>query len=130
MEWQANDARAKGETPMEKDDVEYLLSLDGFAEGDVVSFPAISEESYDSTLLFETIEIAKNAGRQGLSIMCAVLTATDRTRVKEAGYYVVDAGHGSVIWDEIYFSEEAYIRNQISYFKNLFGGLKSISYTL
>lgn len=130
MEWQANDARARGETLMKIDDIEYLLSLDGFAEGDVVSFASINEESYDSSLLFETIETAKNTGKQGVCIMCTILTGPDSVRLKKSGYYIVDAGHGSVIWDEIYFSEEAYIRNRISHFKHLFGGLQSVSYVL
>lgn len=130
MQWQANDARARGETLMEKDDIEYLLSLDGFAEGDVVSFDSISEDAYDSHKLFSAIENAIKEGKQGLLIMCAMLTHEDEARIKNSGYYVVQAGHGSVSWDEIYFSEEAHTRSQISYFKNLFGGLKSISYAL
>ncbi len=127
MEWQAIDARACGETLMKMDDIEYLLSLDGFAKGDVVSFASINEESYDSSLLFETIETAKNTGKQGVRIMCTILTGPDSVRLRKSGYYIVDAGHGSVIWDEIYFSEEAYIKSQIASFQNLFGGLKSIA---
>lgn len=127
MEWQANDARARGETLMKMDDIEYLLSLDGFAEGDVVSFTSTSEGIYDSNKLFSAIDDAQKEGKQGLYISCAVLTGADKVKVKEAGHYIVDAGHGSVIWDEIYFSEEAYIKSQIASFQNLFGGLKSIA---
>ena len=130
MEWQANDARARGETLMKIDDIEYLLSLDGFAEDDVASFASTSEGIYDSSKLFSAIDDAQKEGKQGLYISCAVLTGADKVKVKEAGHYIVDAGHGSVIWDEIYFSEEAYIRNRISHFKHLFGGLQSVSYVL
>lgn len=123
MQQQREDAETQGEEVMGKEDIEFLLSLNGTTKEDVVSFKG-EQDTYDSEALFTAIKDATEKGLEGL-IMYSTLHRNDELRIKEMGYFINYTGHGSWQWDEIYFSEEAFIKSEISSFQNLFGGIAS-----
>lgn len=127
MQRQADDAKARGEELMEKEDIEFLLSLNDITKEKVLTFESETEYTYDSKKLFRAIHKARNERLKGVRIMCATLTKEDEAKVKERGFFIEYTGHGSTSWDEIYFSEEAFIKQRIASFKNLFGGLASVA---
>ncbi len=130
MQWQVNDVIANGGKVMEKDDMEFLLSLDGIKAGEIASFDSDDDVTYDSERFFTALEDAKMNGLLGLSISIATLKKEDRQKVRGAGYFIKDEGHGSVFWDEIYFTEEAYLKARISSFQNVFGGVASVAHLI
>lgn len=129
MEWQANDAIQAGREVMGKEDIEFLLSLQGISKDEVLFFESDKIDEYDSEKLFTVILNSKKDGLKGL-VLDTTIIEQDASKLKEMGCFVRIEGHGSVFWDEVYFSEDAYIRAEISYFKNLFGGLVGVAHIL
>ena len=126
---QADEIVSKGGVLMTAEDMQFLLSLDGFKNGDVAFFPTNEFNIYDSEELFLFIEQSKKEGKQGLHLD-GVFTSEDATKLKALGYYIEYTGHGSSIWDELYFTEDAYITHQISSFKNLMGSIISLAHVI
>lgn len=120
-ELQVNEAKKEEKELMSKDDIEYVLSLNGIKKKDVCQFKS-SFKTYNSYNLINAIFDAKNKGFQGLRLMTTLRTE-DTEKIKSMGYFVkMDSD-----WDEVYFTEEAYILNEISNFKNLFAGLSEMA---
>ena len=123
---QTDDVLKRGGALMEKEDIMFLLSLPGIQSGEVRSFEV--EENYNSEELFRAIASSKDAGLKGIKLSWGTLTREDESKVQAMGYLINPTGHGSVLWDEIYFSEEAFIENHISHFKNMFESFTSIAH--
>jgi hypothetical protein len=126
MEWQANDARERGQELMDENDIKFLLSLDGISEKDVLHCFDVQNDNLSKLLLLKTIQRAKNEGKKGV-IFGTTLGNENQVVVEQRGYFIKMTGHGSSLWDEIYFSEEVFIKSEISYFKNLFGSFASVA---
>lgn len=128
MQWQANDVIARGEKPMDKGDIEFLLSLGGITRDEVLGY----EDPCDSIKLLSVIENAKNKGLKGVMLWDegSYVSDENEAELKKEGYVIRHTGHGSVLWQEVYFSEEDYIRAEISSFQNLFGSFASIAHMI
>ncbi len=120
MQWQADDAKKRGEELMGKEDIEFLLSLNSITKEEHISFDAL-EGRYNSDNLFKAIKNSKDKGLKGLLMIGTTLNQKDSTALKEMGYFIRYEWLGSTMCDEIYFSEEAFIRAEISRFKHFFG---------
>ena len=124
MESQANDARERGEELMDTEDIEFLLSLDGTIENEILHCPFDFDGSLSKLQLLKIIQKAKNEKKSGV-MLGMVIRHEDVSAIEKRGYFISMTGYGSLDWDEIYFSEDAFIRSRISSFKNLFDGLRS-----
>lgn len=132
MEWQSKDAKERGEKVMEKEDIEFILSLEGLQKGSILSFDGSTErffpssEQYVEGKLFEYIESAKTSGSLGMSIIEKDITNDEAKKVRQMGGCVnyTWAG-GSTTLCDVYFTEEAFILSQISHLKHSFGCLKT-----
>jgi len=122
MQWQVDDANEKGEEVMGKEDIEFLLSLEGLRKHDVYVFETREIGRYDSRSLFRAIERAQSRGCLGLRIFISLIKYEDEQKIKKLGYFL-KCEHG---FDEIYFNEEGSLRYEISEFKHLFGSLGSV----
>lgn len=127
---QTDEVVQNGGQVMDIEDMEYILSLEGTPKNGLVHFDAESKETYNSEALFNALDKAHKQGADGLALWIATVRFKDEKRIQGLGYYFEPTGHGSTLWDEIYFSEEAYLIMRISKFKNLIGGLKDVSYFL
>ena len=127
-EMQANEAKAGGQALLEAEDIKFLLSLPGIRQEEIASFQ--TGDTYDSKDLFLAIEKAKADGFKGFRLDIAVLTREDEARVHAMGYILNPTGYCSVLWDEIYFSVEAYIESHVSDFQNFIGNLRSSAHLL
>ena len=125
MEWQAKDARERGDEPMNKEDIEFLLTLDGIVEEEIFQ----NNEVCDSSQLFAFIKETKQKGFKGAIFWAegSWISEEDEAKLKEIDCFIRLEGQGSVVWQEIYFSEEDFIRAEISYFKNFFGSFASVA---
>lgn len=139
MQIQADAARAKGKVLMEKEDIEYILSLQGLGaedytryseievgEDDFESYVKATEQKYDSNKLLEVCVKAKEEGYQGVTLYNDV-SNKDRILLESNDYFVHYAGYGSSFWCEILLSEEAFIRHQILNFQHMFGTIKEVA---
>lgn len=126
MEWQANDARERGQELMEKEDIEFLLSLPSTQKNELLHCFEIEDGNLSKLKLLKTIQRAKIEKKDGV-ILGTTIGDSNHSSMEERGYFVKMTGHGSALWDEIYFSEEAFIKSEISYFKNLFGSFASVA---
>jgi len=126
MEWQEKDAITRNYEIMGIDDIEFLLSLD--TKGNKISsFETTYGKIYDSEKLFKFIEDSKSKGFLGVSLVWSTLTSADEIKLSKLGYLIKQTGHGSIFWDEIYFTKNAYITNEVRYFQNLFGSIKNFT---
>lgn len=125
MQMQADAAKARGEELMEKEDMEFLLSV----ELPKQKFLTHDMKKYDSEGLFAAIEAAATKGVDGLRIVSSNIANNDVLKIHEMGYFVEFIGPGD-IGDEIYFTEDALIKNRVCDFKNLFGSLASVAHFL
>lgn len=139
MQIQADTARAEGKTLMEKEDIKYILSLQGLGaedytryseievlEDDYESYVKATEQKYDSNKLLAACENAKKEGFQGV-ILYGDASNDGRILLEENGYFVHYTGHGSSFWCEILLSEEAFIRHRILNFQQMFGTIKEVA---
>jgi hypothetical protein len=128
MQWFADDVVARGGKVMDEKDIKFLISLNGLTKEDRASFELedINNGSYDSKKLLSAIENAVKQEKKGI-ILWTYLNEGDRKVVKEKGYFIKDTGHGSSSWEEVYFSEEAFIEDEISSFKHMFGCVASVA---
>ena len=131
MQWQSESATKRGEQVMEKEDIEYLLSLNGITKGEILSLDGTENgffsgmKKYQPNELFEIINKAKKKGFSGISIIEKDVTNSEYQKIKEMGGYVDFTGYSSTNICNVYFTEEAFIRSKISKIKNLFGCLTS-----
>ena len=123
MEWQVNDAISRGHEIMGGEDINFLLSLD--VKNITSSFQIDYGKIYDSKKFFEFIDESKVNNFQGIRLSIATLKYEDDVRLRNLGYFIKQTGHGSVFWDEVYFTKDAFIVNEIHCFQNLFGSIKS-----
>lgn len=126
MQWHEDDAKKHGQEIMSTEDMKFLLSLDGITKDDVLDCFDINSGSLSKLQLLKAIQKAKNENKQGI-IFGSVLGERNQSAVDKRGYFVSMNGHGSVMWDEVYLSEEAYIKSQISHYKNLLGSFASVA---
>ena len=127
MQWQVDDAKARGHELMEQEDIEFILSLDGITQEEILTFNVPEEERYTPEALFKKIEEAKSKNLKGIIIMCDVLGDKLKEKIQEIGFFVKNSAWNSIVWDEIYFLEEDFVRAEISDFKNLFGSFASVA---
>ena len=132
MQLQADAAVKRGETLMEKEDIEYLLSLGGITKGEILSldgtenrfFPKM--EKYNADEFFTVFEKAQKDGFSGLCIIEQDINNPNIQKIREMGCYVDCTWAGSTTLCYIYFNEEVFIQSKISELKNLFGSLTSL----
>lgn len=121
MEWQEKDVLKRGEKVMNKEDMEFLLSLK-------MPRPKLLHhdmEQYDSEGLYTAIEKAKNQQLDGVLILMSPIINDDVLKIKAMGHFVEFLGPGD-IGDEIYFTEDGLTTNRIFDFKSLFGGVATM----
>lgn len=121
-ELQANQARLEGKELMEKEDMEFLLSLKNQTSNRYAHLQR-KNGRYDSEIMFVLLKDSVAKGLEGM-LTYTRLPEKDLVRLEKAGYMVKMEGPG-MIGDEIYFSEDAFIRAEICSFQNLFGCLGS-----
>jgi hypothetical protein len=128
MQWQVDDAKQRGEDLMGKEDIEFLLSLDSIKQEGIAAFEPGQPYTgvYDSEKLFIAVGEAVKQGKKGIDL-CTDLKAEDKKIILGKGYFVFMEAHGSCFWEEVYFSEEAYVQARISHFKNMFGSFASVA---
>ncbi|MEK7227765.1 MAG: hypothetical protein AAB681_00210 [Patescibacteria group bacterium] len=126
MQWQEDDAIKRGEKVMQKEDMEFLLSINNITRNKC-KHSKILDGTYNSELLFVEIEDTKEKGLNGYHLIGATLNQKDSTALKEKGYFIRIEWLGSTMCDEIYFSEEAFIKAEIFDFQNLFGSFASVA---
>lgn len=129
MQWQVDDAFAKGDEPMTKEDIQYLLSLSVDSKTGE-HFDMMLKSGYDSEELFAAIDLAKKKELDSVWMIGATLNAQDARRVKDQGYFVRIEWLGSTMLDEIYFSEEAATKADIAKFQSLFKGITGMVYLM
>ena len=131
MQWQADDAKERGEDMMTAEDINYLKSINLKMTGigmlclDGTEDNAFHFDKYDHKDLFKIVEDAKRGGRTGLCIYEKDVTGEEQQKLEKLGCRVSFGGYSSISICEIYFSENDFIINQISEFQNLFGSLSS-----
>ena len=125
MEWQSKEVEKYGGKVMEGHELEFLLSLDGITKEEVLS----TEEPYDSEGIFSIIEETKNKGLKGIMFFNenSWISEKDEAKLKEMGYYIREEGWQSLLWQEVYFSEEAFVRAEIAFYKNKFSSFASVA---
>lgn len=128
MEWQADEARKRGEEIMNGEDIEFILSLDPLADQEVMSFDVGStyNGSYDSKKLFSAIDDASYIGLKGI-MPWVYLIEEDRRTVEKRGYFLIEHYECSGSWHDIYFSEEFFIEAKISTLQHQFGCIASVA---
>jgi hypothetical protein len=127
MQWHADKIKEMGGEIMEEEDLTFLLSLEGTANGEVF----YTEESFedDAQRIFNALEDAKSKGFKGISLMAerSYIGEKDQAKLQEKGYFVKYIDYGSASWQEVYFSEEDYIKAQIASYKHQFGCFASVA---
>ncbi len=122
MKWQSDDAIKRGREVMGKEDITFLRSL-SFKKDKTVYFKIPDDAQYDSDELFEFIEKNRQEGASSILIEFADLRIEDESRVRELGFFTVLEQYCSVMWTEIFLSEEALVRSGVSKFQHLFSSL-------
>ena len=128
MEWHRKDAEGRGEQVMDKEDLQFLIDCsDALSQQEVLHEYSLKEKgSYD---VYELIEIAKSRGLLGI-ILEDTISDQSHEELRKLGYFITMNGHGSALWDEVYLTEEAFVRSQIASFQHLFGCVKSMAHVL
>ena len=128
MQWQEDGAKSRGEEIMQLEDIEFLLSLQSITHEEIETI----EAPFDLKKLRDLIAEGKKKGMKGLMLWndTSCISRKEERYLKRIGCFVRESGHGSVSWQEVYFSEEDVIRAKVSAFQNLFGSFAGVAHLI